>query len=64
MSLSHLDCDDLRAWDLEHGVEQELLEDAPQPPRPRLPLDGQPRDRLQRALGEGQVDLREGREYN
>ena len=56
--LTHLYGDDLGAGDLEHGVHEELLEDAAQPARPRLPLDRQPRDRLQRPLRERQVDLK------
>ena len=55
---THLDGDDLRAGHLEHGVEQQLLQDAAQSARARPPLDRQARDGLQRRVRERQVNLR------
>jgi hypothetical protein len=55
--MGHLDRDDVRLRDLEHGVEEELLEDGAETARPRLLLDGQARDAVQGVHVEGQLDL-------
>ena len=49
--------DTLEARELEHGLEQDALEDRPQAARPGLALDRLAGDRAKRLVDEGQLDI-------